>query len=62
MSKETTLRYIGPEPGVSALPLPEGWPATDHDEPDEALRKEKLASRMYTAPSAAAAAAAAKKE
>lgn len=41
------LKYVGPGPDVSALPLPEGWPAEDHDEPNAAVRAEKLASGMY---------------
>ena len=46
------LRYCGPviRPG-EGVPLPQGWPAADHDEPDEALAKEKLASKMYQADS-----------
>ena len=37
------LRYIGPERSHGgSLPLPEGWPAADHDEPDAALAAEKL--------------------
>lgn len=54
MSKKTTqLRYIGPDPAtVGVVPLPEGWPAADHDEPDEELRKEKLASGKYAAAAA----------
>lgn len=43
---ETRLVYAGPEVN-GFVPLPEGWPAADHDEPDEALRAEKLASGMY---------------
>jgi hypothetical protein len=42
------LRYIGPTPGPnSAIPLPEGWPAYDHDEPDPVLAEAKLALRMH---------------
>jgi len=41
------LRYIGPDPAVTGqVPLPEGWPALDHDEPDEELAAEKLAHRV----------------
>lgn len=40
------MRYAGPEPN-GLVPLPEGWPAADHDEQDEAVRAEKLASGMY---------------
>lgn len=38
----TKLYWVGPtfSPG-SAIPLFEGWPAADHDEPDKALAKEK---------------------
>lgn len=42
----TRLKYVGPE-ARGFVPLPEGWPAADHDEPDEAVRAEKLASQMY---------------
>ncbi len=41
------LRYIGPGPGAGALPLPEGWLAGDHDEPDEARATAKVASGLY---------------
>lgn len=42
------LRYIGPAPGgAGALPLPEGWLAADHEEPDEAVAAAKVASGMY---------------
>lgn len=53
MGKTTTrvsglLRYVGPAPAeVGIVPLPEGWPAADHSEPDLALLAEKLASGMY---------------
>lgn len=58
MAKDTNqnhgLRYIGPDPAViGVVPLPEGWPAADHDDPDMARRGEKLASGMYE-PAAAA--------
>jgi hypothetical protein len=53
------LRYTGPThdpddgretlPQGSALPLPQGWPAADHNEPNEAIAAEKLASGMYEA-------------
>ena len=44
------LRYTGPDPAsVGVVPLPEGWPAETHDEPDEALAKEKIASGAYAA-------------
>lgn len=44
----TALKYTGPDPAeVGVVPLPEGWPAEDHDEPDAALAKEKLASGSY---------------
>lgn len=43
------LIYTGPRPELvtGALPLPEGWPAYDHDEPDAERAKLKLASRLY---------------
>ncbi len=42
------LRYIGEDPeAVGVVPLPEGWPATDHEEPEPARRAEKLASGKY---------------
>lgn len=44
------LTYCGPEIApMGGVPLPEGWPAADHDEPDEALAKEKVASGNYKA-------------
>ncbi len=36
-----------PNPPGSALPLPEGWPAADHDESDSAVAKAKIASGSY---------------
>ena len=42
------LVYTGPsitETGV--VPLPEGWPAADHNEPDRARAKAKLESNFY---------------
>lgn len=42
----TFLRYVGPEPD-GFVPLPEGWPAADHEEGDERVRAEKLASGHY---------------
>lgn len=47
-SKPESLKYIGPEPD-GVVQLPEGWPAFDHDEPDEAVRAAKLASGKYQA-------------
>ena len=41
------LLYIGP-PSFGTAPLPEGWPAADHDEPDPAARAAKLAYRLAT--------------
>ncbi len=43
------LTYTGPDPAtiVGALPLPEGWPAADHDEPNADLAKEKVKSGNY---------------
>ena len=42
------LHYIGsrPERG-GAIPLPEGWPIEDHEEPDESVAAAKVASGMY---------------
>lgn len=43
------LIYCGPEvaPGTG-IPLPEGWPyVPEHDEPDEAVAAEKVASGNY---------------
>ena len=45
---EQRLRYTGADPAeVGLVPLPEGWPAEDHDEPDDELRERKLASGVY---------------
>lgn len=41
------LVYIGPDPGTGAIPLPEGWPAEDHDEPNGETAAAKVASGMY---------------
>lgn len=38
----------------TALPLPEGWPAADHDEPDAAVAAAKAASGLYRGAGAAA--------
>jgi len=38
------LIYIGDPRAIRGV---EGWPACDHDEPDEALSAAKLASRLY---------------
>jgi hypothetical protein len=44
------LTYCGPEiVPMGGIPLPEGWPSADHDEPDEALAEEKIASGNYKA-------------
>lgn len=41
------LRYIGPGPEtVGGVPLPEGWPAADHEEPDEEIAAAKLELRL----------------
>lgn len=41
------LIYIGPDPAEhGVVPLREGWPAENHDEPDEAVAAEKLAQRV----------------
>jgi len=45
----TRLQYVGPAPGSGILPLPEGWPPFDHDEPDADISREKLASGYYRA-------------
>lgn len=42
------LAYIGARPSEAGIvPLPEGWPAADHDEPDPARAKAKVASGKY---------------
>lgn len=42
------LRYVGPAPGPDrTLPLPEGWPAADHDEPDPVVAEAKVQSGLY---------------
>lgn len=42
------LEYTGPRPlDGSALPLPEGWIADEHTEPDRKVAQEKLDSGMY---------------
>lgn len=42
------LTYCGPDiPAGSAIPLPEGWPAADHDESDAAVAEAKVASGNY---------------
>lgn len=42
------LKYVGPDPAVvGVVPLPEGWPALDHEEPNEQRAAEKLASGSY---------------
>lgn len=54
--KDTTgrLTYVGPDPAVVGLvPLPEGWPAADHEENDQALAAEKIASGYYKGEAAA---------
>lgn len=44
----TKLIYAGPDPEVvGVVPLPEGWPARDHEEGDAELAAAKLASGMY---------------
>lgn len=42
------LHYLGHEPG-GAIPLPEGWPAFDHEEPDIEVASAKIASGKYQA-------------
>lgn len=42
------LRYVGPRRKAgSAIPLPEGWPAADHVEPDAARAEAKVRSGRY---------------
>lgn len=42
------LVFVGERPtDGSALALPEGWPAEDHEEPDAATAKAKVASKLY---------------
>lgn len=42
------LVYIGPAPAdVGCVPVPEGWSASDHEEPDPALAAVKVASGLY---------------
>lgn len=48
------LTYMGPAPGSGALPLPEGWPALDHEEPDAEVAKAKVSSGSYRAAGVAA--------
>lgn len=43
----TFLRYVGPSHEAGVLPLPEGWPAADHEEQDDRVRAEKLGSGHY---------------
>jgi hypothetical protein len=45
------LRYIGISPveNGGTVPLPEGWPAADHDEDNEELAAQKVASGNYEA-------------
>lgn len=38
------LRYVGTDPATDWIA---GWPASDHDEPDAEVAKEKRASRLY---------------
>lgn len=43
-TKSIALFFVGQRPADgSALPLPEGWPAESHEEPDDTRRAEKLA-------------------
>lgn len=43
------LIYCGPDIAVTGggIPLPEGWPMAEHDEPDEALAAAKVESGKY---------------
>lgn len=58
------LTYKGPATAGrrGALPLPEGWPGRDHDEPDAEVAKAKIASGMYDEAGRPARAAATKPE
>ena len=41
------LKYVGPMTfDGSPPPLPQGWPAVDHDEPDEEIAQQKLDFRV----------------
>jgi hypothetical protein len=51
------LTYVGDAPEYGLVPLPEGWPAADHEEPDEDLAKAKIESGAYKQETAKAAAA-----
>ncbi len=54
--RETTKRltYVGPDPAVvGVVPLPEGWPAADHEEANELVAAEKVASGYYKGEGAA---------
>ena len=48
------LKYIGVSPAANGgtVPLPEGWPAADHDEDNETVATAKVASGNYEAPPA----------
>lgn len=42
------LEYLGPDPNdLEVVPLPEGWPAASHDEPDAEVAAAKVASGAY---------------
>ncbi len=42
------LTYIGADPAVvGVVPLPENWPAANHEEPDAAIFAEKIAHGSY---------------
>ena len=42
------LRYVGQHIAAAGIvPLPEGWPAQDHDEPRPGVAADKLASGAY---------------
>lgn len=45
----TRLVYVGPAPGSGILPLPEGWPPFDHEEPDTRAAALKVQSGFYRA-------------
>lgn len=45
-ARPVKLAYVGITYDEGCVPLPEGWPARDHTEPDAEVAAEKLAFRM----------------
>lgn len=43
------LRYTGGAAVGVPVPLPEGWPAADHEEPDRQVAARKISSGYYVA-------------